>query len=179
VNAFVGKPFVFAQFLQAIREAAAGVPYLIRTNQLSGDRVSVDLALGPEVNVVKGVIGGVVGGGGIQTPFGPIADQRTNTAVTESNGPPFPDDSVPFVPNLQPVSTVDPAYPPLARQARIQGVVVMRVVINTEGKIENIRIVTGHPLLIQAAIDAVKKWVYPTQSSQVATNVTLNFAFQQ
>jgi TonB family protein len=218
VNAFVGKPFGFTQFQQAIREAAAGVPYLIRTNQMSGDRVSVDLALGPDVDLVKtqlgqrGAVGGVVqtpfgpvadprvnpagtDGNGpailppfgqrgstdgvIQTPFGPVANPRANSAGTDSNGAPFPDDSVPMVPNLKPVSSVDPVYPPLARQARIQGVVVMRVVINSDGKIENIRIVTGHPLLIQAAIDAVKKWVYPTQSSQVATNVFVNFTLPQ
>jgi TonB family protein len=183
-NALVGKPFDFSQFLQAIRGAAAGVPYLIRTNQLSGDKVSVDLALGADAKFEpefvktptgqRGAVGGV-----IQTPFGPVANPRASSAGTDSNGAPSPDDSLPLVPNLQPVSGVDPVYPPLARQARIQGVVVMRVVINTDGTIANIRVVTGHPLLIQAAIEAVKKWVYPAQSGQVATNVTLNFALAQ
>jgi protein TonB len=125
----------------------------------------------------SGQRGGAVGDT-IQTPFGPIANPRT-TVGADSNGTSDPADAAPFVPDLQPVSKIDPVYPPLARQARIQGVVVMRVLINGAGKVENLRVVTGHPLLIQAAIDAVKQWVYPAQSNSVATNVTLNFAFPQ
>lgn len=74
----------------------------------------------------------------------------------------------------------DPQYPPLARQARIQGVVVLEAQINKEGTVENLNVVTGHPLLIQAATDAVKQWVYkPVMLNgapvDVVTSITVNF----
>src|ERR1700736_1130431 len=53
---------------------------------------------------------------------------------------------------------VEPVYPPIARQARVQGTVVLRAVISTEGSIETLTLVSGHPMLVQAAIDAVKQW---------------------
>lgn len=73
-------------------------------------------------------------------------------------------------------------YPPLAKQARIQGVVVLEAVIGKDGKIQNLRVITGHPLLIKAAQDAVSQWEYkPTMLNgepvEVVTTVTVNFAF--
>jgi len=78
------------------------------------------------------------------------------------------------------IEQVNPIYPPLARQARIQGVVVMEAVISKEGSIESLRVVTGHPLLNQAALDAVKQWKYrPTllngEPVEVITTVTVMF----
>jgi serine/threonine-protein kinase len=82
------------------------------------------------------------------------------------------------------ISQVMPVYPPLAKQARIQGVVVLEAEISKEGTIDNLKVVTGHPLLIQAAIDAVKQWRYkPTMLNNepvpVVTTITVNFAFSQ
>jgi protein TonB len=82
------------------------------------------------------------------------------------------------------VSQVKPVYPPLAKQARIQGVVVLEAEISKEGTIDNLKVITGHPLLIQAAIDAVKQWRYkPTllngEPVPVVTTITVNFAFSQ
>ena len=82
------------------------------------------------------------------------------------------------------LSQVKPVYPPLAKQARIQGVVVLEAIISKEGTIDNLKVITGHPLLIQAAIDAVKQWKYkPTQLNgepvEVVTTITVNFAFSQ
>ena len=76
------------------------------------------------------------------------------------------------------------ADPALAKQARIQGVVVLEAEISKEGTIDNLKVVTGHPLLIQAAIDAVKQWRYkPTllngEPVPVVTTITVNFAFSQ
>jgi TonB family protein len=176
LNALVGKPFTPGQVQQAVREAGLSNLIAIQEHKVSEDKVSIELAFSSEPRVVQTPFGPAIVGGTIQTPFGPIANPRV-TAGTDNNGSPDPTDAAPFVPDLQPVSKIDPVYPPLARQARIQGVVVMRVLINASGKIENVGVVTGHPLLIPAAIDAVKQWVYPTQSSPVATGVTLNFAF--
>jgi protein TonB len=75
-------------------------------------------------------------------------------------------------------------YPPLAKQARIQGVVLLEAVISKDGAIDNLRVISGHPLLTQAAIDAVKQWRYkPTllngEPVEVVTTITVNFAFSQ
>lgn len=73
-----------------------------------------------------------------------------------------------------------PAYPALAKQAGIQGRVFLEVLIGGEGKIKQIRVVSGHPLLAQAAVDAVREWEYrPTflnnEPVEVATTVEVNF----
>jgi periplasmic protein TonB len=75
---------------------------------------------------------------------------------------------------------VQPEYPPLARQARVQGTVVLMAVISREGKIENLRVLSGHPLLVQAAMDAVRQWRYRPyylndEPVEVETQVTVNF----
>ena len=78
------------------------------------------------------------------------------------------------------IRQVKPPYPPLAKQARIQGTVVLEAVISKQGSVENLRVISGHPLLIQAALDAVKQWKYkPTllngEPVEVVTTVTVNF----
>ena len=75
---------------------------------------------------------------------------------------------------------VEPAYPPLAKQARIQGVVVMTALIDKGGNVQNLQVVSGHPLLAPAAIEAVKQWRYKPfllngQPVEVETTVTVNF----
>ncbi len=58
------------------------------------------------------------------------------------------------------LQSVDPVYPPLARQARIQGVVRFKVTIGKDGHVSNIVLVSGHPLLVEAAKEAVRQWIY-------------------
>jgi TonB family protein len=58
------------------------------------------------------------------------------------------------------VYRVQPDYPPEARQAGIQGTVVLRAVISKDGSIAGLSLLSGHPLLARAAIDAVKQWKY-------------------
>lgn len=75
---------------------------------------------------------------------------------------------------------VQPAYPLAAQAARIQGVVVLTAVISREGMIENIRVVSGHPLLVGAAVEAVRQWRYRPyllndQPVEVETQITVNF----
>jgi TonB family protein len=53
---------------------------------------------------------------------------------------------------------VKPAYPSLARSARMQGPVVLQAVIRRQGTIEHLRVLTGHPMSVRAAIDAVIRW---------------------
>ncbi len=78
------------------------------------------------------------------------------------------------------ISQVKPVYPPLAIQARVQGVVVMTAIISRNGIIENLHVVSGHPLLVPAALDAVRHWRYrPYQLNgdpvEVETQITVNF----
>jgi len=78
------------------------------------------------------------------------------------------------------VHRVQPDYPVLARQARIQGVVVLRAVISREGKIENLQVLSGHPMLVPSAMDAVRQWRYRPyvlndQPVEVETQITVNF----
>jgi periplasmic protein TonB len=75
---------------------------------------------------------------------------------------------------------VQPMYPLLARQARIQGTVLLRAVISREGTIENLHVVSGSPMLVPAAIDAVRQWRYRPyflndQALEVETQVTVIF----
>lgn len=75
---------------------------------------------------------------------------------------------------------VAPVYPLLAKQARIRGVVHFNILVDKDGRVTNVELVSGHPLLVQAALDAVRQWRYkPTllngQPVQVATQVDVNF----
>ncbi len=76
---------------------------------------------------------------------------------------------------------VQPNYPPLARQARIQGDVILQAEISKEGAIENLRVISGHPMLAPAAIDAVKQWRYKPyflngEPVAVETQITVKFS---
>jgi periplasmic protein TonB len=75
---------------------------------------------------------------------------------------------------------VKPVYPPLARQARIQGAVELRAIISKSGTIENLVVVRGHPMLSAAAIEAVRQWRYRPyvlngEPIEVETEITVNF----
>jgi protein TonB len=79
------------------------------------------------------------------------------------------------------IQRIQPEYPPLAKQARIQGTVVLRAVISREGTIQDLQVISGHPLLVQAAINAVRQWRYRPyylndQPVEVETQVTVNFS---
>jgi protein TonB len=73
-----------------------------------------------------------------------------------------------------------PVYPPLATMARIQGAVVLQAIIGTDGTIQDLKVQSGHPLLVRAALDAVHTWRYqPTllnnEPAEVLTEITVNF----
>ena len=55
---------------------------------------------------------------------------------------------------------IEPAYPPLARMTRIRGSVLVRLIVGTDGKVRDARALSGHPLLMQAAVDAVRQWSF-------------------
>jgi TonB family protein len=75
---------------------------------------------------------------------------------------------------------VAPVYPPLAKQAHIQAPVNLKVQISKSGDVENVELISGHPMLAPAAIDAVKQWKYKPyllngEPIAVETTVTVNF----
>ena len=81
------------------------------------------------------------------------------------------------------ISHVAPVYPPLAKQARLQGDVVLEAVISREGDVTNLRVVSGHPLLVEAALTAARQWKYrPTllngQPVEVISQVTVPFTLE-
>ena len=78
------------------------------------------------------------------------------------------------------VAQPQPVYPPLARQARIQGNVVLHAIIDKDGRVGELQVISGHPLLVQSALEAVKNWRYqPTQLNgdpvEVDTTITVSF----
>jgi protein TonB len=135
----------------------------------------------PPVTSMAGVIGGVPGGvpggqmggviGGIVNAANlPVPRIATPQRIRVSSG----------VSQGLLVRKVQPAYPPLARQARIQGVVILQAQISKEGNIENLQLISGHPMLAPAAIEAVKQWKYRPyllngEPVEVETQVQVNF----
>jgi protein TonB len=73
-----------------------------------------------------------------------------------------------------------PIYPRLAMQARIQGTVVLQAVIGRDGTVQDLRVISGHPMLVPAAIDAVRQWRYRpyllnNEPVEVDTQINVNF----
>jgi protein TonB len=132
--------------------------------------------------VVGGVPGGIPGGqlGGV---IGSVISSTSSLAAV----PKF----IPVTPQRVRISQgvtkgmcihrVEPTYPPLARSARVQGDVVLSAVIDTNGQIQNLVLVSGHPMLVPAAITAVKQWRYKPyllngQPVEVETTITVIFS---
>jgi protein TonB len=146
-----------------------------------------DLPPPSSAGVVGGVPGGVAGGsmGGV---LGGIVGAVPTAA------PPPPPVEKPKTPqrirvggNVQAanlIRKVIPVYPPLAKQARIQGTVRFQAIIGKDGTIQNLQLVSGHPLLVANAQQAVSQWVYrPTllngEPVEVVTTIDVNFTLSQ
>src|SRR5271168_4550520 len=123
--------------------------------------------------VVGGVPGGIPGGqiGGVisSTPVA-VPKVATPQRVRVSQG----------VTQGLLIRKIQPNYPPLARQARIQGSVLLQAEISKDGSIENLHLISGHPMLAPAAIEAVKQWKYKPyilngEPVEVETQITVNF----
>ncbi len=140
----------------------------------------------PPMPATGGVVGGVPGGipgGQLSGVIGGIVSSTSNLAVV----PKF----VPVTPQRVRISQgvtkgllikrVEPQYPTLAKAARVQGDVVLSAVISPNGDIENLVLVSGHPMLVPAALAAVKQWKYKPyllngQPVEVETTITVIFA---
>jgi periplasmic protein TonB len=135
----------------------------------------------PPVMASAGVVGGVPGGvpgGQMGGVIGGIISS-TPVAVPKVAAPQRVRVSSGVVTGLK-IRDVKPMYPPLARQARIQGTVVLQALISKTGDIENLQLISGHPMLAPAAIEAVKQWKYKPyllngEPVEVETQVQVNF----
>jgi len=124
-----------------------------------------------------GVIGGIIGSVSMAPPPPPEVKAAPKSLVPQR---------IPVGGNVQQAKLVNqprPQYPPLARQARIQGTVRFTAIIGVDGKIQNLTLVSGHPLLVPSAQAAVKQWVYqPTllngEPVEVVTQIDVNFTLQ-
>jgi protein TonB len=81
------------------------------------------------------------------------------------------------------VKNVNPTYPPIAQSARVQGVVIIEATIGVDGRVQDTKVLRSIPLLDQAAVDAVRQWVYtPTLLNGVPVpvimTVTVNFTLR-
>jgi protein TonB len=152
--------------------------------------------LPPPTSGVAGVVGGVPGGVAGGTPGGVLGGiiGSVPTAAPPPPPPPKKEEPKPVTPqrikvggNVQSAKLVRqprPVYPPLAKQARISGVVKLSAVISKDGTIQQLEVISGHPLLVPSALDAVKQWVYqPTQLNgepvEVQTQIDVNFTLSQ
>jgi len=82
------------------------------------------------------------------------------------------------------IHRVEPLYPALARQAGIQGQVLLQAIIGKDGTIENLRVIGGHPLLVRPAVEAVQQWRYRPytlngEPVEVQTQVTVHFVLSR
>jgi protein TonB len=142
---------------------------------------SVDEPSAPPAVDVSGL--SVIGGTGTSLVRNGVLDSIGSGLNTVVPPPPTPSVHPPRVSRVMEgnlIYRVQPQYPPLARQARIQGIVVLRAMISREGKIENLQVITGHPLLVKSAMDAVLQWRYRpyylnNEPVEVETQVTVNF----
>jgi periplasmic protein TonB len=123
---------------------------------------------------VGGVIGGVVGSVGAAPPpppppaAKPTGPVRIGGKVEEANL----------------IRKVMPVYPPLAKSARVQGTVEFTAIIGKDGTIRQLQLMRGHPLLVNAAREAVQQWRYrPTmlngEAVDVITDIVVNFTLSQ
>ena len=137
----------------------------------------------PPVMAATGVVGGVPGGvpgGSMGGVLGSIASAGAVVAMPKIATPQRVRVSSGVQSGLL-IRKVQPSYPPLARQARIQGTVVLQAQISKTGDIENLQLVSGHPMLAPAAIEAVKQWKYKPyllngEPVEVETTVQVNFS---
>ena len=129
------------------------------------------------MGVMGGVPGGVPGGqmggviGGIISSTAAVPRVATPQRVRVSGG----------VIAGQILQKTTPNYPPLARSARIQGNVVLAAVISKTGAVERLSVISGHPMLVPSALDAVKQWRYKpyllnNEPVEVDTQVTVIFS---
>jgi protein TonB len=143
------------------------------------EEVAPTVSAGVQAGIPAGLgIGGGLGSLGVAPPPPPPPPEVKQTAVTKQ---------IRVGGNVQAanlIKKITPVYPALAKSARIQGTVRFTAIIGKDGTIQNLQLVSGHPMLVQSATEAVKQWVYrPTllndEPVEVITQIDVNFTLSQ
>jgi protein TonB len=159
VNGQLRTPTKIPQKVQMIKEEEAPPPQMAMGGVVGG------VPGGVPGGQMGGVIGGIISSAPVAVPKVATPQRvRVSQGVTQGLL----------------IRKVQPTYPPLARQARIQGTVLLQAEISKEGTIQNLRLISGHPMLAPAAIEAVKQWRYKPyilngEPVEVETQITVNF----
>jgi protein TonB len=148
---------------------------MIREDVAPPDLSGGGVAGGVPGGIPGGQLGGVIGGILSSTPsaaatpklVAPVAPKRIRVSQGVTEG--------------RLIQKIEPKYPPLARSARVQGQVVLAAIISKTGEIQNLVLASGHPMLVPAAMEAVKQWRYRPyllngEPVEVETTITVNFA---
>lgn len=159
INGQLRTPTKIPEKVQMIKEEEAPPPVMSASGVVGG----------VPGGVPGGQMGGVIGGILSSAPMA-VPKVATPQRVRVSQG----------VTQGLLIRKIQPTYPPLARQARIQGSVLLQAEISKDGTIQNLRLISGHPMLAPAAIEAVKQWRYKPyilngEPVEVETQITVNF----
>jgi protein TonB len=159
INGQLRTPTKIPEKVQMIKEEDAPPPMM-----------SAGVVGGVPGGVPGGQMGGVIGGIISSTPVA-VPKVATPQRVRVSQG---------VTAGLL-LKQVKPNYPQLARTARIQGAVLLQAEISKSGDIQNLRVISGHPMLIQSALEAVKQWKYRPyflngEPVEVETQIQVNFS---
>jgi len=143
--------------------APVAVPEKVKPEEGMDLGVEGGMEGGVEGGVPGGVVGGVVGG----LPDAPPPVQQAVRVGGHIKEP-------------KKLKNIGPVYPDIAKQARVQGIVILEATISPQGKVSDVKVLRGNPLLDPAAIEAVRQWVYtPTLLNGVPVpvimTVTVNF----
>jgi protein TonB len=157
MNGQLRTPTKIPEKVQMITESEAPPPSLASGGVIGG--------IGAAGGVAGGVIGGIINSTAIVPKA--VVPQRVRVSQGVTQG--------------LLIKKVQPVYPPLARQARIQGNVLLQAEISVDGTIENLHLISGHPMLAPAAIEAVKQWRYKPyilngEPVPVETQITVIFS---
>ena len=157
--------------LQAPRSIPKQVT-MIKDDDMAPDVGGVGVVGGVPGGVPGGQAGGVLGGiiGGVMSPTLPPPPKEAPRRIRVGGQ----------VQQALLINQVRPIYPPLAKQARISGTVRLQAIISKDGSIQELQVLSGHPLLVQSALDAVRQWRYrPTllngEPVEVVTTVEVIF----
>jgi len=142
----------------------------------------------PSQSAAVGVVGGVPGGMPGGTPGGVLGSILSSAAAAPPPPPPPPQSTTPKrirvggnVEQAKLIFKPTPEYPPLAKVARIQGVVRLEAIISRDGTVQDLKVLSGHPLLVKSALEAVQRWRYqPTllngEPVEIVTEIDVNFS---
>jgi TonB family protein len=167
-----GHPLLVAPALEAVRQweyrptLLNGAPVEVVT------QVDVHFAAG---HTPGGVVGGSVGSSGVVgSVVGSVRERDSSQRIRVGAA----------VQETKLSKRVEPVYPPKAREARLEGTVKFTAIIGPDGRIKTLQLVSGHPLLVTAAMDAVRQWEYrPTLLNgdpvEVITEVNVHFMLHE